>query len=274
MAETSDLGLQGVWQGPARTTRHANCRGQSSLTQCTRSIRESNTSTSTPIPYVLLDVSIRRYKTSKHIMEFRTLARPAARLLSPRPSGLPIIPCRGHKTTSRTKRSLKIAPHESFLPDRKAAFPAADSIIYNPPSSEASPLHTPFLFLPPNDARRVALTKLRHTPGSPLEPLSSSKLPPQMKYNRRSPNYNLTAADIKEMKQLRQEDPETWTVNKLAEKFGCSVIFVKMAAPAPENHLENVKRKLERRESRWGAIRTNAREERKRRTEMLYRGEL
>ncbi|CEI67297.1 hypothetical protein FVEN_g5799 [Fusarium venenatum] len=207
-------------------------------------------------------------------MEFRTLARPAARLLSPRPSGLPIVPCRGHKTTSRTKRSLKIAPHESFLPDRKAAFPASDSIIYNPPSSEASPLHTPFLFLPPNDARRVALTRLRHTPGSPLEPISKSKLPPEMKYNRRSPNYNLTAADIKEMKQLRQEDPETWSVNKLAEKFGCSVIFVKMAAPAPEAHLENVKRKQERRESRWGAIRTNAREERKRRTEMLYRGEL
>ncbi|KAM0242981.1 hypothetical protein ACHAP5_007012 [Fusarium lateritium] len=207
-------------------------------------------------------------------MEFRSLARPAARLFSPRASALPIVPCRGHKTTSRTKRSLKIAPHDSFLPDRKTAFPASDSIIYNPPSSEASPLHTPFLFLPPNDARRAALTRLRHTPGSPLEPPSEGKLPPAMNYPRRNPNYNLNAADIKEMKRLRTEDPETWSVNKLAEKFGCSTVFVKMAAPAPETHLEGLKRKQERREARWGAIRTNAREDRKRRTDMLYRGEL
>ncbi|KAF4971371.1 hypothetical protein FSARC_1803 [Fusarium sarcochroum] len=207
-------------------------------------------------------------------MEFRNLARPAARLLSPRASGLPIVPCRGHKTTSRTKRSLKIAPHDSFLPDRKAAFPASDSIIYNPPSSEASPLHTPFLFLPPNDARRAALTRLRHTPGSPVAPPAEGKLPPAMKYQRRDPNYNLKAADIQEMKRLRAEDPVAWSVNKLAEKFGCSTIFVKMAAPAPASHLQNLQSKQERREARWGAIRTHAREDRKRRTEMMYRGEL
>ncbi|KAF5023016.1 hypothetical protein F66182_4935 [Fusarium sp. NRRL 66182] len=207
-------------------------------------------------------------------MEFRSLARPAARLLSSRPSAVPLIPSRGHKTTSRTKRSLKIAPHDSFLPDRKAAFPASDSIIYNPPSSEASPLHTPFLFLPPNDARRAAITRLRHTPGSPVAPVSEGKLPPAMKYPRRNPNYNLTAADIQEMKRLRSEDPVTWSVNKLAEKFGCSTVFVKMAAPAPASYLKNLQAKQERREARWGAIRTQAREDRERRTGMLYRGEL
>ncbi|KAH7255414.1 mitochondrial ribosomal protein subunit L20-domain-containing protein [Fusarium redolens] len=206
-------------------------------------------------------------------MEFRSLVRPAARLFSPR-AALPIVPCRGHKTTSRTKRSLKIAPHESFLPDRKAAFPASDSIIYNPPSSEASPLHTPFIFLPHNDPRRAALTRMRHTPGSPLEPIAPGKLAPKMDYPRRNPVYNLKAEDIREMKRLRADDPVTWSVNKLAEKFGCSPIFVKMAAPAPKTHVEGLKRKQERRESRWGAIRTAAREDRKRRTEMLYRGEL
>ncbi|KAF4968877.1 hypothetical protein FZEAL_10333 [Fusarium zealandicum] len=207
-------------------------------------------------------------------MEFRSLARPAARLLNSRAAGVPLIPSRGHKTTSRTKRSLKIPPHDSFQPDRKAAFPAADSIIYNPPASEVSPLHTPFLFLPPNDARRTALTRLRHTPGSPLEPPTEGKLPPAMKYLRRDPKYNLTAADIQEMKRLRTEDPSTWSVNKLAEKFGCSTVFVKMAAPAPATHLKALEAKQERKEARWGAIRTHAREERKRRTGMLYRGEL
>ncbi|KAJ4206715.1 Hypothetical protein NCS54_00726000 [Fusarium falciforme] len=207
-------------------------------------------------------------------MEFRSLARPAARLLKSPAPGLPLIPSRGHKTTARTKRSLKIAPHESFQPDRKTAFPAADSIIYNPPASEASPLHTPFLFLPPNDARRAAITRLRHTPGSPVAPPAEGKLPPAMNYHRRDPNYNLKAADIQEMKRLRAEDPVTWSVNKLAEKFGCSTIFVKMAAPAPAGHLKALQAKQERREARWGAIRTKAREDRKRRTEMLYRGEL
>ncbi|KAF4983243.1 hypothetical protein FDECE_17342 [Fusarium decemcellulare] len=207
-------------------------------------------------------------------MEFRSVARPAARLLNSHTSCLPLIPSRGHKTTSRTKRSLKIAPHDSFLPDRKATFPASDSIIYNPPASEASPLHTPFLFLPPNDARRAAITRLRHTPGSPVAPPAENKLPPSMKYHRRNPNYNLSAADIKEMKRLRAEDPVKWSVNELAEKFGCSTIFVKMAAPAPASHLKNLEAKKERREARWGAIRTQAREDRKRRTVMLYRGEL
>ncbi|KAM5352662.1 hypothetical protein ACJ41O_005384 [Fusarium nematophilum] len=207
-------------------------------------------------------------------MEFRSLARPASRLLSSRAAGVPLIPSRGHKTTARTKRSLKIAPHGSFLPDRSAAFPASDSIIYNPPASEASPLHTPFLFLPANDARRAAITRLRHTPGSPVAPPAEGKLPPAMKYARRDPNYNLTAADIQEMKRLRAEDPVTWSVNNLAEKFGCSTVFVKMAAPAPVEHLKNLKAKQERREARWGTIRANAREDRKRRTGMLYRGEL
>lgn len=204
-------------------------------------------------------------------MEFRTLVRPAARLLAPR---LPLVPSRGHKTTARTKRSLKISPHESFLPDRRTTFPAADSIIYNPPASEASPLHTPFIFLPSNDARRAAITRLRHTPGSPVAPPVEGKLPPATRHSRRDPNYNMTAADVKEMKRLRNEDPITWTANVIARKFGCSEVFVSMAAPAPPDYLKALKAKQERREARWGAIRKHAKEERVRRTEMLYRGEM
>lgn len=204
-------------------------------------------------------------------MEFRTLARPAAKLAAPR---LPLISSRGHKTTSRTKRSLKISPHESFLPDRRTAFPASDSIIYNPPASEASPLHTPFIFLPSNDARRAAITRLRHTPGSPVAPPIDGKLPPATKYLRRDPSYNMTAEHVKEMKRLRNEDPVTWTANTLARKFECSEVFVSMAAPAPSDYLKSLQAKNERKEARWGAIRKHAKEERDRRTEMLYRGEL
>ncbi|CAM1500644.1 Fc.00g098060.m01.CDS01 [Cosmosporella sp. VM-42] len=208
-------------------------------------------------------------------MEFRTLTRPASKLLNASRTTLSLTSTRGHKTTSRTKRSLKIAPHDSFLPDRSTSFPAADSIIYNPPSSEASPFHTPFLFLPRNDPRRAAFTRLRHTAGSPVAiPKSEADLPPEMDYKRRNPNYNLTVEDIKEMKRLRNEDPIKWSAAALAEKFNCSNMFVRMAAPAPEEHLKALKAKEARREARWGPIRTAAREDRKRRTEMLYRGQL
>ncbi|ODA80729.1 hypothetical protein RJ55_03688 [Drechmeria coniospora] len=213
-------------------------------------------------------------------MELRPLVRPAARLLNLRssstPSLLPFTCTRGHKTTARTKRSLKIAPHDSFLPDRSAPFPAADSIIYNPPASEASPAHTPFLFLPLDDPRRLALLRMRG--GADAAALGSGEeqanLPPVMRYHRREPTYHLKEEDIAEMKRLRSEDPVKWSVGHLAQKFDCSPIFVKMVSPAPAGHLDWLRSKLDRKMARWGPKKTQAREDRRRRAEMLYRGEL
>lgn len=210
-------------------------------------------------------------------MEMRPLLRPAAQLLNgARPAAsLPLIPSRGHKTTARTKRSLKLAPHDSFLPTRSASYPAADSIIYNPPSSEASPSHTPFIFLPRNDSRRLALLRMRGNPGAPsLE--RSGELPPAMSYKHRaaSPRYHLKEEDVAEMKRLRAEDPLQWSVGHLAKKFDCSPVFVQMAAPAPAEHLQWLKGKMDRKVARWGPKKSQAREDRKTRTEMMYRGEL
>lgn len=230
-------------------------------------------------------------------MDLRTLfVRPASQLLNPlrllasskaAAAPLPLIPSRGHKTTSRTKRALKIAPHDSFLPSRtstatasaSASASATDSIIYNPPSSEASPEHTPFIFLPRKDPRRQAILRLRSSGSDPTAYNSSSvtaegDLPPEMRYKRRQPKYNLTKEHIEEMRRLRAEDPLTWGVQKLARKFECSTVFVQMAAPAPPEHLQWLQAKMERKMERWGPKRTQAREDRKRRAEMLYRGEL
>ncbi|KAF4120018.1 Neugrin [Geosmithia morbida] len=189
----------------------------------------------------------------------------------------PLTTVRGHKTTARTKRSLKMAPHDSFLPDRTPDAPTGNSIIYNPPSSEASPLYTPFLFLPPNDPRRSAIVRMRAGTTPPLVPESnddSQTLPPAMRYPRRQARYNLTAKDMEEMRRLRNEDPITWSVNALARKFQCSTIIVRIAAPPPPGHLEWLRAKQQRRESRWGPIKAKAHEERKMRTEMMYRGEI
>lgn len=43
----------------------------------------------------------------------------------------------------------------------------------------------------------------------------------------------LSEAEIKELRQLREADPATWTRSKLAKKFGCSELFVSIAAPKP-----------------------------------------
>ncbi|KAG5926579.1 hypothetical protein E4U42_003144 [Claviceps africana] len=216
-------------------------------------------------------------------MDLRSLVRPLAQLLTTARRTQPtLIPHRGHKTTARTKRALKIAPHDSFLPSRTAPFPAADTIIYNPPSSEASPAHTPFLFLPRGDPRRSALQRMRQTldagatqsPSPGEGPAAEAELPPMLKYKRRTARYHLSEEDVKEIRRLRAEDPITWSVGKLAAKFDCSDVFIKIVAPASKEHHKWLTAKLERKMARWGPRKSQAREDRKRRAEMLYRGEL
>ncbi|ORZ11932.1 mitochondrial ribosomal protein subunit L20-domain-containing protein [Absidia repens] len=47
----------------------------------------------------------------------------------------------------------------------------------------------------------------------------------------RKPELNET--QINEIRQLRQQDPETWTRKKLADKFNCSPLFISMVASSP-----------------------------------------
>ncbi|OAA56901.1 hypothetical protein ISF_07417 [Cordyceps fumosorosea ARSEF 2679] len=215
-------------------------------------------------------------------MEFRSAARPASSLLAAaarhgqQPRLTPLTTTRGHKTTARTKRALKIAPHDSFLPDRSATFPAADSIICNPPASEASPEHTPFLFLPSSDPRRAAAARMRKTTTTTTTTGPTRSGGTAMRYPRRAddPRYHLSAEQVQEMRSLRAEDPLTWSVAALARRFDCSQVFVQIAAPAPAEHKAWLAEQQEKREARWGNKKTAAREDRKRRAELMYRGEL
>lgn len=64
---------------------------------------------------------------------------------------------------------------------------------------------------------------------SPVAPKVQATAPPlRQPYEKK---YNLSDAQIAEMRQLRQQDPSTWTRKKLADKFGCSELFVSIAAP-------------------------------------------
>ena len=85
----------------------------------------------------------------------------------------------------------------------------------------------------------------------------------------------LTKDDVLEMIRLRQEDPATWSIHKLAEKFGCTAKFVIMATrKAPREHLERVEAKLARVKERWGPSKTKARADRQKRAVLLQKGQL
>ncbi|OZJ02146.1 hypothetical protein BZG36_05001 [Bifiguratus adelaidae] len=41
----------------------------------------------------------------------------------------------------------------------------------------------------------------------------------------------LTEEQIAELRRLRSQDPETWSIKRLAAKFNCSPLFVSISAP-------------------------------------------
>lgn len=132
--------------------------------------------------------------------------------------------------------------------------------------------------MPNNDPRRTIIERTRGSNPQVLAKdtaaASEEELPPEMKYPRRTAAYGLQEEDMLEMRKLRNEDPLKWSVNALARKFNCSTVFVKIAAPAPKEHHEWLDAKRERKKQRWGAIKLKAMENRRRLTEMMYRGEL
>ncbi|CRK24644.1 hypothetical protein BN1723_003172, partial [Verticillium longisporum] len=202
-------------------------------------------------------------------MEARTLARPAASLLTTTLSPAGTVARRSHQTWSRTKRALNIAPHPSFAPAE-----GGDTIIFNPPAAEPSIYHTPYKFLPKSDPRRkhADLSSLFAAPSS--RAAAAAKLPPALNVPSRNPRYHLNKDDVAEIRRLRAEDPVQWSVNRLAQKFDCSEVFITICTPAPREHTERLERKLDAVKNRWGAIRTKARTERTKRKDMLFRGEL
>ncbi|KAI1662529.1 mitochondrial ribosomal protein subunit L20-domain-containing protein [Daldinia decipiens] len=174
------------------------------------------------------------------------------------------IPRRHQSSTSRTKRALKIAPHPSFFPSSGES----TQVIYNPPSSMPSVYHTPFKFLPPSDPRRKAnLAQLFRSSADASS--SKSALPPELKDHERK--YNVTREQVDEMRELRATDPERWSVLKLAERYGCAPYFVMMCCRAPDEHRERERAILGAVKERWGPIRTAARQERKKRRDLLHK---
>ncbi|KAK7931688.1 ribosomal protein [Apiospora marii] len=207
-------------------------------------------------------------------MEARPALRPLTTLLG---SCSRAGQTRLQSSTRRTKKALKLPPHPSFL----VSAAEADHITYNPPSAAPSVYHTPFKFLPPSDPRRQAQLSslLRGSTGLPSTAAASSTTTPEIpaleeKHQVPEPKFNVTREQVAEMRALRAADPMKWSVVRLAEKFECSKLFVMICCKASAQHQAKERERKEAIKARWGPIRTQAREDRKKRRTLLLRSEI
>ncbi|KAL8288866.1 hypothetical protein RB597_000784 [Gaeumannomyces tritici] len=181
-------------------------------------------------------------------------------------------------TSNRLKRALNIPPHPDFLIDPSRS--QGDVVIFNPPASEPSVYHTPFKFLPKNDPRRrsnlanlftsVYPSKSPHTGDAAALPVDSL---PAVK----TPTSRLvTEAEVREMREKRLSDPKRWSVTVLAREYKTTKPFVMLATGTAKMtaHKREMQAELDKVKERWGPKKIKAREDRDRRREMMFNGEI
>ncbi|OAL71700.1 mitochondrial 54S ribosomal protein YmL20 [Trichophyton violaceum] len=167
---------------------------------------------------------------------------------------------RWQSTYRRTKKRLRIKPDASFAPSSSTEA----HIIHNPPSSAPSVYLTPTKFLPADDIRRTLRGKLESTADVNVDELPSL-------LQAEKPKKYLIKEEIEAMRELRKSDPMHWSRSRLAEKFGCSTLFVGMACEAAGEKKAIQRQILTAVQSRWGLKRTMAREDRQLRKEVWGR---
>ena len=171
---------------------------------------------------------------------------------------------RRHQATyRRTRARFNIKPDPNFLPSKTELH---DHIIYNPPPSMPNVYHTPNIFLPKNDRRKVF-----PDPDTREIQIQSAQQLPAVK-GQAEKRYHLTEKDLDEMRELRRADPTEWSVSRLSKKFDCSPVFTHLVVEglAPEKGKEQ-KMVTDIIKSNWGKKRREAREDREIRKERWYR---
>ena len=180
-------------------------------------------------------------------------------------------PKRHQSSYRRTRSRLNVKPDASFLPSKTEPH---DHIIYNPPPSAPNVYHTPTIFLPKSDKRRqIHDLAIQRDPrlANGATPWSSQEiLPPPVRkpYEKR---YHVTEPQMAEMRQLRTDDPLTWSITALAKKFDCSRVFVEFVTEGLSAEKQKQQKLVtEVIKSRWGPKRRVAREDRALRKERWY----
>ena len=162
---------------------------------------------------------------------------------------------RYESSSRRTTKKLRLHPHPSMK--LTADSPKTDHIIYNPPSAAPTPLITPTLFLPKDDPRRALFAAVN-------EVKTDAPLPPPIRtpYEK---TYHLTPTDMKQIRNLRKQDPVRWNRTALAKEFNCSSLFIGMVCQATDSRLATMAAVAAKQKARWGPKRAIAREDRQRR---------
>lgn len=126
--------------------------------------------------------------------------------------------------------------------------------------------HTPNIFLPNNDRRKII-----PDPETRSAQLLLSQQLPQLK-GQQEKRYHLTEKDVEEMRELRKTDPMQWSVKQLSKKFDCSPIFAMYVTEGlASGKQEQQKLVTQIVKSRWGKKRREAREDRDLRKERWFR---
>ncbi|QEL57988.1 hypothetical protein SBP28_000016 [Candidozyma auris] len=86
-------------------------------------------------------------------------------------------------------------------------------------------------------------------------------------------DYSLTPEVVGEILKLRRENPDEWTVPKLAKKFNVDKVKVNVISGISKERQEKVLQELEEVKSTWSAKRKLARQDREKRTQQWLRGE-
>jgi len=130
--------------------------------------------------------------------------------------------------------------------------------------------HTPAKFLPRSDIRARLPLPASLSGSSSSTPLA--KLPPPLS-TPYAKSYSLTPTQIESLRALRRENEDYWTRSRLAEKFGCSSLFVGMVVQASKRKVEAHQRSQAMQRGNMGGKRRAARIERERRKETWGRDE-
>lgn len=174
------------------------------------------------------------------------------------------------------KYSLKSLPHELQPKNKYNAQRSAfnlkpvrsEGLIYNPPASAATYKETPKLFLPKNDPRHKILEgKWKVYTQEELDNM------PLIYGIKKEKDYSLTPDVVQEILKLRQENPNEWTIPKLARKFNIDKTKVNVISGISKERQAKVLEELEAVKLTWSGKRKLARQDREKRTQQWLRGE-
>ncbi|KAF3988332.1 hypothetical protein FT663_04088 [Candidozyma haemuli var. vulneris] len=172
--------------------------------------------------------------------------------------------------------SLKNLPHETQPINKynnsRSGFNVkpvrSQGLIYNPPASAPSYRETPKLFLPKNDPRlKILEDKWKVYTPEELENM------PLIYGIKKQKDYSLTPEVVGEILKLRQENPDEWTIPKLAKKFNVDKTRVNVISGISKDRQAKVLKELETIKESWSARRSLARQDREKRTQQWLRGE-